>query len=56
MKFLYPSMYDSKKEFVPLGSIKFKSMAAALIKHEEDLKIHTDHYKKMRKEWKGLSN
>lgn len=56
MKYLYPSMYDSKKVYVPCGSIKFKSMSAALIKHEEDTNIHKDHYNKMRREWKGLSN
>ena len=53
MKYLYPSMYDSKKEYIPSGSVKFKSMSAALIKHEEDAKIVRDNYKKMSKEWKG---
>jgi hypothetical protein len=48
-------MYDSKKEYVPCGSIKFKSMSAALIKHEEDSKIRKVHYKEMRKDLKGLS-
>ena len=48
-------MYDSKKEFIPCGSIKFKSMSAALIKHEEDSKIHKKNYHKMRRDVKGLS-